>query len=381
MATLLSVPTLNGISNLVTRETVRASEAKNWARARGILYWSIYFGLIYSLCAFVFTATIIWVASPQENAMALSTLMACTLLPVLALMGTSTGALRGHFHPTLAVLPEMVIWPALTIVFLSFFMLAGNALDPQNAMLLQIFSCVLGSFLSFILLLARIPAEVKAERNREIRARRWLRLAFPFAAVAGLIIINRQISLVMLGLLGSEQEVGIYRISMQGSILVTFGVQATALVFSPYFAQSHLDHRALLRLCMLLSLGVALPTLMILVVFGDFLIFMVFGDQYAAAFTPMIILSFANIVIAISGSVVSLLNMRGHQSEVVRIFFIAMVINAALNLAAISFFGANGAALATTCAIVIWSFLLRRTVMKRLSIDPIRALFSLPTRL
>jgi O-antigen/teichoic acid export membrane protein len=379
VATVLSVPTLNGLSSLVTRETARAVGEDNVDTARLVFRWAVQCGFLYSLCAGAIVAGLFWLMGILDGAMASSTLLACLLLPALAVMGASAGALRGHFHSVPSVLPELVIWPALTIMFMVLRAEVTGNITPHGALALHVVACSIAAVAGYGLLRARSPAH-SGLRSAVAEPWQWFRLALPLAAVAGLLILNRQISLVILGVLRSEVEVGLYRVAVQGSTLVTFGAQSVVLVFSPHFAQAKLprscaDVSASLRLSAVVALGVAVPVTAAYVVVGRPMITWMFGQGYVSCYPALIILSLGGAVSATNSGAAALLNMRGFHADVVWAGVVSVLVNIVVSLCLIPPYGANGAAVATAVAMLVWAIMVRQKLIYRLCIDPVRVLW------
>jgi O-antigen/teichoic acid export membrane protein len=206
------------------------------------------------------------------------------------------------------------------------------------------------------------------------RNRQWLKSALPFTLIGGAGIINNQADIIMLGWFSSTDEVGIYRVAMQGSVLVAFGLQAANVVVAPHFARlySQGDRQRLQRLVTQsarMMLFAALPVAVAFIFAGDAIVRWIFGVDYAAAHLPLAILAFAQLVNAGFGSVGFLLNMTGHERIAARILWQTATLNIAMNAVLIPLFGMAGAATASAVSLVVWNAALYRQVRQRLSIS------------
>ena len=169
-------------------------------------------------------------------------------------------------------------------------------------------------------------------------------------------------------------------VGTQGSILTTFGIQAASTVVVSYFVGNKenlplKDIHRLLGVSILISILVAIPCLVFFVAAGKQLIGLIFGVEYLAGYIPLVILSLGNTILAFNGASIQLLNMRGFQHEVLRIFGWAIIANVIMNFVLVPRWGIDGAAFASTISIVIWSVLLRNIVVTKFSIYPLSALF------
>ena len=91
------------------------------------------------------------------------------------------------------------------------------------------------------------------------------------------------------------------------------------------------------------------------------LVLSLFGAEFTAASTALLILIAGQLVNAVTGPCNLLLSMTGHQATTARIMAGAVGVNLALNLALIPRFGIEGAAVATMlstltyCSISTWA--------------------------
>lgn len=194
--------------------------------------------------------------------------------------------------------------------------------------------------------------------------RAWLGHAAPFAVVTGLLIFNRQIDVILLGVLRGEAAAGIYRIAAQAAILVTFGVQAIGHLYAPYLAQSSMSDTpetlsGYLRQSMVFSVCFGGAALGVLALWGDEIIVALAGAAYLQGYPIMLMLCAANLAVALNGATMQALFMSGHQHKTARIFAAAGVFSVAANAVLIGPLGLYGAAIATSCAIIMWSIGLR----------------------
>ena len=195
----------------------------------------------------------------------------------------------------------------------------------------------------------------------------------PLGFIAGMQLINTQADILMLGLFTDAEQVGIYRVAVQGAMLVSFGLEAVNMVVAPQFAHMYAHGRGeqMQRLALASAragLAIALPAALVFVLFGTVLLKAVVGEGYATGATPLAILAVGQLVNAAMGPVGLLLNMTGHEHAVARGVALAAVVNVAANMLLIPHWGMNGAATATALTLVIWNGLLAWEVARRLKI-------------
>ncbi len=236
----------------------------------------------------------------------------------------------------------------------------------------------LAAFVAFVvgalILRASRPDALRETTKRTYEDKAWRRAVFPLAIMTGMQLVIQHTDILMLGLFRSAEQVGIYRVVIQGGILVVFGLQAVNMVVEPHFARLHRlgDMATLQRVATAgarASLVTALPVALAFVFFGEFILRGMFGSPFAAGHVALAIVAAGQLANAGAGSVGILLNMSGNERDTARGMAIGAISNVILNLVLIPPFGMNGAALATAASIVLWNGLLWYFAKRRLGIQ------------
>ena len=102
--------------------------------------------------------------------------------------------------------------------------------------------------------------------------------------------------------------------------------------------------------------------------FGRDILVFVFGAAYAGGATALAILAFGQFLAVAAGTGSVLLNMSGHEKDVLRVFAISAVTNLAANILFVPSFGMVGAACATACCQLLTNGLLTHFVWRRLKL-------------
>src|SRR5690606_19523202 len=85
-------------------------------------------------------------------------------------------------------------------------------------------------------------------------------------------------------------------------------------------------------------------------VFGEWILGFLFGNQYEAAYLPLVILTVGQLGNALFGSVGALLNMTGHERDTLSGMFVALLANLLIGVLLIPDLGMVGAAIASACS-------------------------------
>jgi O-antigen/teichoic acid export membrane protein len=105
-----------------------------------------------------------------------------------------------------------------------------------------------------------------------------------------------------------------------------------------------------------MNLIISTPIFIAILIFPSFVLDF-FGEEFTAGVAPLIILAIGQIINAICGPVMYLLNMTGKEKQARNIIIVASIINVALNLYLIPIYGLMGAAIATGVSTVVWNIM------------------------
>lgn len=375
-----AIPSQVGIPRLVVRETARTQADADWGLMRGLWRWSntAVFGAS-ALGMLAVGAILVFVGTSTEHGRTATIGTGIALIPLIALANVRAASLRGLHLVVLGQLPESVFRPTILLLLIAGWITifgSSNSLTSQTAMGLHILAAGITFLIGSLMLLKAQPEAISRRPILRHESIAWRKAIIPLAMITGLQSINNHADLIILGIFRPNDEVGIYRAVFQIALLVIFGLQAINQVLQPHFARLH-RQGAMRKLQDLVSqsaktiLVLALPPVAIFVFFGPEILGWVFGDKFKTGGTPLSILAFGQLINAGIGSVGVLLTMTGHERDALRGVAVAAISNIALNFILIPHFGMTGAATASTLTLIIWNFLLRHSVKKRLALETI----------
>lgn len=375
LVTFVSIPSQFGIPTLATREIAVANARKDWAYMRGFIRWAHRSIALFSsvLIALGLSALLLWrdaIATPRLHAIALGLI----LVPFLSLGALRAGMLRGLRKVILGLLPERIIKPLVILVLLLLLhTFARHLASATVAMGIQIVAATTAFACGLFLFFKNRPADLRHAQASAADSR-WLKSSIPLGLSAGLQLINGQTDILVLGMFRPDAEVGIYRVAVQMAAVVIFGLQVVNVIQGPHIAHLYAmgDMRRVQKMVTRSAqaiLGVTLPAVLVIVVFGETIIRTAFGDKYQAAYLPLVILCVGQLVNAAMGSVGSLLNMTGHERDATMGFFVGAVVNVLLNFSLVPLWGMTGAAVATAATLIVWNLIMWRQVYVRTGIE------------
>lgn len=374
LVSLVSMPAHAGLPQLVVRETARGCQAGDWSAVRGIWRWANALALTLALLIAAAGGLGLWLGWAQGAALRETLFWALALVPFMALVAIRSASLRGLQHVLAGILPEQVLRPALFAGLLAVVLVwPGLRLSPDEAMALMVLSSGVAFGVGAWLLHRYRPRELREAAPRYHHSA-WFAAAWPMALTQGFHQINRHADVLLLGLLAAVVDVGVYRVAAQGALLVSLGLTALNLVVAPFAARLYAEgeqHKLqkLARRTAQAALAFALPAVALFAVFGEWLLVMLFGSEFAGAYWPLLILAVGQLANAGFGATGMLLNMTSFERDVTRVVAIAAGLNVVLNLTLIPFFGVIGAAVATSLSLLFWNVWLWRVVRWRLGVS------------
>jgi len=382
-ASICAIAVQLGLPNLVMRETAIAIVSKDLGHLRAVWVWAGRSSILFSVVMLaVGLSALLLLKNELELEQIYTYGLALALIPLFAFAAIRAGALRGLQHVVLAQLPEMIVKPGVMLVFALMLGLAVPA-TASNAMGMQLIATGCAVLLGTILLMKYRPAQLNKAIKYSLDSKDvFWKAALTMGFAAGMNHINNYSDILIIGVFRPVEEVGLYRISYQISILCSFGLQIVSVVFAQSYVHlyrkgNYSELQALLTKGAIIATSVALIVALPWFVFGAFLLGWLFGPDFIASWPSTMILIVAQIINASFGAVGMLMQMTGHERYVARFMLLSAAINLLLNLAIIPFYGALGAAATTLVTLLIWNISLGWMAWRHLSLNcHVTSLFS-----
>lgn len=361
-----------GVPNLLMREVAAAYSRQHWGLMRGALVRSAQVVVSISIVITIASLFVVYTLVEHFRATTFTTTIIMLVTMPVAVWGKSVAyALRGLNWELAGQSAELLLRPLFAfLIVVTAFLAMPQTRTPEFAMFSQLLGAcitltVAGWWLSRALPKQSVPGQIN------FRDRHWGPSTLRFTLISGGLVLNNQLDIVMLGWFAADEEVGAYRIAMQGALLVAFGIQAVNRVVSPkisaLYARGEMERLQKIvsqsaRLIFIFSLPIGFT----MIFFGESVVVFAFGAEYGAAHLPLAILAAAHVAKSLFGPVAALLNMTGFEKKTFWAIGAAAVVNVALNLALIPNFGSTGAASASAASLLAWHTILyiltRRTI-------------------
>jgi O-antigen/teichoic acid export membrane protein len=205
---------------------------------------------------------------------------------------------------------------------------------------------------SFRIRVGDIPAE-------QIDFKSVLKVGVPLLISGSLFLVISWTDTLMIGYYKSSTDVGIYRIAFKVATLITFIQFAVNSIAAPTIASLYAEDdltalRKYIKYIGVINAAFAIPITLFIIVFSEPLLNL-FGAEYTSGMVLLPILAIGQLVNALAGPVMYILNMTGKEKLSQRIMIWMTGLNIILNVVLIPRYGIVGAAIATTISMVTWN--------------------------
>jgi O-antigen/teichoic acid export membrane protein len=288
-------------------------------------------------------------------------MVACAVLPFYALMQIQDGIARSYNWIRLALLPLYIVRHVVMLLLIgAAFLLdfATNAVTVVSAVGLSFAVTAIGQT---IMLNRRIAREI-APGPRKSEVGVWYAVSVPIILVEGFYLMLTSIDILVLQQFRSPDDVAIYYAAAKTLTLVTFVYFAVSAAVTHRFSEYHAagDRQ---RLADILADSIrwtfwpSVAATIVILAIGQPLLSL-FGARFVEGYPLMLILAVGLLARASVGPLERLLSMLGEQRVCTLIYGTAFALNLVLCLTLIPRLGLEGAAIATSAALVVESILL-----------------------
>jgi O-antigen/teichoic acid export membrane protein len=351
---------------------------ERWPLSAGVLLRSRQVAMIVGgLVALVASVVLLAVTGMSESTRVL--ILALILVPVVTLIELQTSLIRAFERVFKAFFPWLVFQPLVLMAGLGAAYAAGVDLDARGAMTLTAVSFAVTVALQFWWLSQAVPAMAKVARPA-YAYREWAKVSLPIFGSNVVSSVFSRFDIVMVGLLMSPTEAGIYAVAMRAGMIAALLQTAICANLAPrmsklYWADRHDELEELVQTALR---WVFIPSVVVtaglVVLAGPAL--RLFGKPFAGGTSVLVIIAVCQLVGVSAGPVGWLLNMTGHQNVTATVFAVTAAVTMVAYFVLIPWLGVTGAALANGGAVVMRSLVLNQLARRRLGfrISVIRSL-------
>jgi O-antigen/teichoic acid export membrane protein len=373
---LMAVPTEFGIPQLTIREISKANAKGQWDSFKGIFIWSNRVVALVFVTLLLALLVLNWLElDTLSNSEFNKTLLyGVIIVPIIALMRIRGAALMGLQKIVTGQLPNIILRPLFFSLSLFIYInVMKHQASPSAAMFLQLGSLVAVLLVAIVLLRKSIPVKLSKVKAK-IQARKWISSSLPMALTEGMRVFQGHLALLILGLVISLTDVGIFKVAISISTLIAMPISLINIVSASIVSDLYIkgEFRKLAKMARLMAIlmmiGVSLLVLPF-IFFGEELITWVFGEGYSQSALVLLIICGGHLVNAFFGINATLLNMSKHEKRVTRAFIYSLIVNVVLVVILIYYKGIIGAAVANSLSLIVWNIMMWYDAKRLLTIN------------
>ena len=293
-------------------------------------------------------------------------------LPLWALSNVRQVCIASLRFPMKARVPDLVVRPIVIWLCVLALSVSSIALTAKTLLLIHALAFVVTLGLFIFLCERMLPQEVHSA-PAQYRMSYWVNMGNSLMGISLVYIIMNQLDILLLGYLRTTADVALYSVSLRVAQFVVFGLQAVNIVAVPSMSALYTEGKMeelqkLVSLAAKYHVFLGIPVFIIILVAGQFVL-SIFGDNYQEGWLILWLLGAGQLTSTILGPAAYMLSMSGHQNRVLKLLVVSLLINVCLNIPLVLLYGALGAALATSIALIISNTMMAFNVYSILKID------------
>ena len=369
---ILSILPSSGISTFLVREVAYAKKCSG----KSEVIYVARLALCVSVVAMVAVAIVYLVSfdlrKPFQSA-GVNSAIILSMAFLIALLKNFSAIARGMGSLLFSVFfQEFTRWIFAIILCCVLIYVVDERIDLQSALMVFLAGLSLSVLLAGANMTVRVRQadKMSTSLNNTVRRRGWARSIALLSTIGGVQILNSNLDVMLLYMLGTSENVGIYRAAVTISGLMGVSLNVLNTIAAPQFVSyvQERDNASLEKLaqrCAMISSAASFTAMLIFIAFGRQIVVTVYGDEFFASWCPLLILGLGQLVNSIFGPVANLANMYDMEDFTAISLIFSLGLCVLLHLLLIPSLGTLGAAIATSMSLVswnvmVWAFLLKK---------------------
>lgn len=210
-------------------------------------------------------------------------------------------------------------------------------------------SYILTFFIEFVLTFRGF--KFKTSTKKLLSYQKILQKALPMMFSGIMVLLLNWTDILMLGVMKSEKEVGIYNAAFKIGFMVLIIISTINVIIVPKISELFqegklIELKKLLNRSTQLITILTLPIVLVLIVFGKYILAQ-FGSDFIEGYLVLVIITLSSFFSSICGNVDQILNFTNNQSALLKINIFSLLLNVVLNFFLIDNYGIEGAATAS----------------------------------
>jgi len=362
LATFFSILARMGLENTLLRYVSEALGRNQPGRARVVIRK----GLLLALVSAVVVAAVVGAGAGRWAAEYLfhSSLLAAVSgfvalwLVLLAFQFLFGEIFRAFQDIRAAVLFGGLVTAVTTVVFVALFMFVKGQATLRQVLPWVLAAGAVNCGLAVWMLGRKLRRLRPTAHDREATCSELVHHSWPLLVNAVTLFVLTQSDLWILGAFRPDSEVAVYGAAARLVLLTGMALAIVNAVVPPLIARLHVqdDRQRLERILRTTATFAAVPAFMVLAVFilfGNWVLGIVFGEYYSSGGTVLMILSVGQAVNVFVGSCGYTLIMTGHRRALMVITIVSAMIALGCSLLLVRIYGVTGVAVGYAFAMVV----------------------------
>jgi O-antigen/teichoic acid export membrane protein len=359
-----------GLSSSARRFIPEYTELKQIDLLRGFLSASRWLAFaIATAIGLAGAAAVTWLAPMLDRFTVVPLYLACAIVPIYGLVQVQAGIAQSYDWPNLALMPFYIIRQLCLTALIGAAYFTGLPTHAVTAMLVALAATWGVTLGQMVVLDRRLKTEVPVGPKR-YAVKTWFATSLPIFIVEGFYLLLTYVDILTLEHFRSPDEVAVYYAAARLLAIVAFVYFAIAGATTHKFTEYHVagDSKRLAAFFAETVKWTFWPSLLacaLILAFGRPLLGL-FGAHFESGYDVMFILAIGMLARAAVGPAERLLNMLGERKQCAFVYAAAFTINLVLCVVLIPRIGIEGAAVATSTAIIAESIMLYLVAKRRL---------------
>ncbi len=364
-ATILSMGTTLGWPAALLRLIPQYEVKKQWGLFRGAIVRSHQTSLVlaFTLSVVLFLISIYKMGNPERS---FALFYAALMIPILSLAALRRSMFQGNHNAKGSIIPDEVLTPLLVFLGVALF----HVSNPEAALQVYYSALLVTLIVAAIWLWTLLPSKVK-EVKAEYQTREWLEMSLPlfFGGVSQ--IAMNQSGVILLGLYGNMEDVGLYSVAFRVSILITFVMTSVNVIGTPviatlFYGEDRNRLRSVVKKARYWSFIGAMPIFVVILIMPE-TVLGIFGEKYVAGSALLQIIALGYMVNAATGLSGSVLTVSGNERYFASTTTFVSIACIVLTIAVIPTWGVLGVASVYSVSIAVLNLIQLHKTHKLLS--------------
>lgn len=369
---MLAVFPASGYADAAIRFVGQGLARGDHGYVRGFVRHSTKIVILSSLTITVVGSALILAIPQFPNEMRMLFFIALAGVPFFALIRLNAGIANAFSKFALSFLPNNIFRPVLFLAGVSLVWAIYNDLEATSVLAINLTAIVVVAISMTILTHLPIMQSLESGHSN-LENELWVRTALSLLALILFSNYFQQITVIGIGFFLPSAEIGVYSVTYQIAMLILISSIAVDAFAAPALSRhfSRKERGELVRVIQhatQLRVILSVVGVVFLIVFGEHIL-RLFGEEFVAGHTVMVILGLSQVSYAAVGPAIRLLGISGFQMQGVYASVGALLLWMVLAAVLLPFWGLTGVAISVFLTWSAWSATLRHLVMRKLGID------------